>query len=62
MRAVTDLLHADRILKLMAMDIPFKEALRMDDESAAYLIEAYEIGFVCDCEGCTAEREAAARE
>lgn len=47
MSAVRDLLHADRVLKLMAIDIPYETAVAIDDESASYLIEAMEI----DCDG-----------
>lgn len=40
---VRDLLHADRVFKLMAAGLSFKEAAKLDDASASYLVEAWEI-------------------
>lgn len=51
MPKIRDLLHADRIYKLMDSGLSFKEAARIDDDSAKLLIEAWEIAMECDC-GC----------
>ncbi len=40
---IRDLLHADRVFKLMEAGLSFKEAAKLDDESASFLIEAWEI-------------------
>ena len=54
---IRDLLHADRVLKLMAMDIPFPEAMALDDDSADRLIEAWAIDWQC-CGECGAQADA----
>lgn len=52
---IRDLLHADRVLRLLsAMDITFAEAAALDDESAGYLLEAIDIDQECTCQGCIA--------
>lgn len=51
MPQIRDLLHADRIYKLMDSGLSFKEAAKLDDDSAKLLIEAWEIAMECDC-GC----------
>jgi len=48
---IRNLLHADRIYKLMDSGLSFKEAAKLDDDSAKLLIEAWEIAMECDC-GC----------
>lgn len=51
MARVKDLLHADRIFKLMDAGLSFKDAAKLDRESAELLIEAWEIAMEgCDCE------------
>lgn len=49
MPKVRDLLHADRIYKLMDSGLTFKEAAKLDDASARHLIEAWEISMDGDC-------------
>lgn len=51
MPRIRDLLHADRVYKLMDSGLSFKEAAKLDDASAALLVEAWEIAMQCDC-GC----------
>lgn len=53
MPSIRDLLHADRVLKLMAMDIPYPTAVGIDDDSAGYLIEAWEIDGDIECMICS---------
>lgn len=48
MPRIRDLLHADRVYKLMGSGLSFKEAARLNDAIAALLIEAWEIA----CDGC----------
>lgn len=51
MSKVKDLLHADRIYKLMASGLSFKDAAKLDRQSAELMIEAWEIAMEgCDCE------------
>ncbi len=50
MPRVKDLLHADRIYKLMDSGLSFRDAVRLDKDSAEYLIEAWEIAMTCDCD------------
>lgn len=51
MSKVKDLLHADRIFKLMGAGLSFKDAAKLDRESAELLIEAWEVAMEgCDCE------------
>jgi len=52
---VRDLLHADRIFRMMDAGLTFKEAAEVDDASAEVLIEAWDIGTECHCPGCEAE-------
>ena len=40
---IRDLLHADRVFKLMDAGLSFSDAAALDDKSADYLIEAWEI-------------------
>lgn len=49
MPKIRDLLHADRVYKLMDSGLSFKEAAKLDDDSAALLVEAWEIAMECDC-------------
>ena len=51
MPRIRDLLHADRVYKLMDSGLSFKDAARLDRTSAELLIEAWEIAMECDCEG-----------
>ena len=51
MPKIIDLLHADRTFKLMDAGLSFKEAAKLDKDSADLLIEAWEIAMECDC-GC----------
>lgn len=48
MPKIRDLLHADRVYKLMDSGLSFKEAAKLDDDSAKLLIEAWEIAMECD--------------
>lgn len=50
MPRVKDLLHADRIYRLMDSGIPYKHAVRMDKESAELLIEAWDIAMEGQCD------------
>lgn len=46
MPRVRDLLHADRVLRLMNAGFTFQQAARLDDGSAKLLMEAWDIA--CD--------------
>lgn len=50
MPRIKDLLHADRVFKLMDAGLSFKDAAKLDLESAKLLIEAWEIATTCDCD------------
>lgn len=51
MSKVKSLLHADRIYKLMASGLSFKDAAKLDRQSAEFMIEAWEIAMEgCDCD------------
>jgi hypothetical protein len=43
-------MHADRIFKMMDAGLSFADAVAVDDESAALLIEAWEIAMDGDVE------------
>jgi len=45
---IRDLLHADRVLRLMGLGLSFTQARRLPDDEAELLIEAAEIA--CDGE------------
>lgn len=49
MPRIRDLLHADRVYKLMDSGLSFKDAARLDRYSADLLIEAWEIAMECNC-------------
>jgi len=52
---VRDLLHADRIFRMMDAGLTFKEAVDVDDDSAVVLIEAWDIAMEHSCPECDAE-------
>jgi len=54
---VRDLLHADRIFRMMDAGLTFKEAVDVDDASAEVLIEAWDIATECVCPDCEKMRE-----
>lgn len=45
---IRDLLHADRVWRLMAAGLSLQEAAGMDDESASYMLEAWDIAMSGD--------------
>jgi hypothetical protein len=51
MPRVRDLLHADRIYKLMDSGLTLPQAVRLDDKSAKLLIEAWDIAMDGQCDG-----------
>ena len=40
---IRDLLHADRVLRLMALGLTYPQAVKVPDDDAALLIEAADI-------------------
>jgi hypothetical protein len=48
MPRIRDLLHADRVFKLMDAGLSFKDAAQLDRYSADLLIEAWEIATTSD--------------
>lgn len=51
MPQIRDILHADRVLRMMDAGLTYAEASSVDDDSAELLINAWDIAHECDC-GC----------
>lgn len=52
MSNVRDILHADRIFRMMDAGLTYTEAAKVDDASAELLINAWDIAHECDCGHC----------